>query len=595
MPVADGDRKGRPRRTRVRIPCAPVPAPDLPSRRAAPALAAFALAAAALALYLATLAPTVLWGDSGYFQWSAAAGHLKRDAGGHALWLALARTFIRLPWGDVAHRVNLLSAAAAAATLVALFGAMRAAGLRAPAAGVGCLALMVSHTFWMHAVRAEVYTVFTAAMAVQLWLWFAWRPGRPWPVAAAAALGGATVLAHQMAVLLVPAAAFLVWRQRAWLTPRARLACAGLLAAGLAPFAAVVAWQAAGGSFADALWAHFTRVDTDFTAALFDVHPAALPRDAALWLALLALQFPGPAGWWALRGLRDLPRPGLPATPWRVLAIAYATTAAFALSYRVNDRFAFFLPSYVIFAFFVARGWEHAAAHRAGSRIDANPGAASPSNSEPHAAASAPPPGPGATDLPQAAPPMPSGGDAGPGPDRPRRRSRRAALAPLPVLAVLAALAMPPVAYRAASGWLAGPGSGLAARALPVRALPGRDPARYFLWPPSHLETSAAAFARRALASLPPGAVLLADHTPYQPLQYVQRVEGVRRDVRLVRVEPTDDLRAAAARGSRDAAERFLADDNAAYYDLPSLAPDCVVPYGVVYRVAPAGPFGGCR
>jgi hypothetical protein len=142
-------------------------------RQIAPPLA---LLAAALLFYLLTLAPTVLWGDDALFQrvaWEFRRAEVGLD---HRLWLHLARLFTYLPLGDVAYRVNLLSAAAAAGTVLLLYLAGRGLGLSAPAAGVAAAVLAVSHTFWSQAVRAEVYTVMTLFMAGQLALWFAWRP-----------------------------------------------------------------------------------------------------------------------------------------------------------------------------------------------------------------------------------------------------------------------------------------------------------------------------------------------------------------------------------------------------------------------------------
>jgi hypothetical protein len=163
--------------------------------------------------YLLTLAPTILWGDNAYFQRSAVEGILKRDGGGHWLWLQFARFFAGLPVGAIAYRVNLLSAVAAVVTLSFLYCAMRALVLSWTSVIVACVCLAVSHTFWMHAVRAEVYTVFTAVMALQLWLWLSWRPKKPWPVYLAASLFGVTLLGHQMAVLFIPTALFLLWKR----------------------------------------------------------------------------------------------------------------------------------------------------------------------------------------------------------------------------------------------------------------------------------------------------------------------------------------------------------------------------------------------
>lgn len=478
-----------------------------------------AIVIAALSLYLITLAPTVLWGDSAFFQRSAAEGFLKRDAGGHWLWLQFAQLATHLPLGNVAYRVNLLSALAATTTLLLLFLAIRALGLRRSSAAIACASLAVSHTFWMHAVRAEVYTVFTAAMTLQLWLWFTWRRGHVWPIQLAAALYGLTLLGHQMALLLLPAGAHLLWRRRGWLEQRDWLLALGLLGLGLLPFVAVVDWQAGPSGFLHGLRLHFTQVDVDFTPALFDVSPSKLPRDTAVWLGLLALQFVGAAG---LLGIYGMLGHALRSVRWQSLMILYGTCILFAFSYRVNDQFVFYLPSYIAVAFFIARGWQ---------RLE------------------------GLTAF--------------------RSTRSRAVLALLIVALPMATYAALPRLFTRA---------GL--NPMGIRELPGRDPNTYFLQPASQGDFGAEVFARSALEAMPRNAVILADHTPFESLRYLQAVESVRGDVRLLRIEAGDDL-APVVRALPARSPIFLADDNPIYYDLGALPGARLRPFGSVYRLAP--------
>ncbi len=66
-------------------------------------------------LYVATLAPTVTFEDSGEF--IAAASHLGvPHPPGYPLWCLLAHAFTWIPWGSVAERVHLCSAFFGAAT-----------------------------------------------------------------------------------------------------------------------------------------------------------------------------------------------------------------------------------------------------------------------------------------------------------------------------------------------------------------------------------------------------------------------------------------------------------------------------------------------
>jgi len=154
-------------------------------------LAAAGLAGGALGLYLWTLAPTVAYqGDGGEL---TAAAYVLGNAHptGYPLFLILGKLFSWLPWGDVAHRLNLLSAVCASATVVCLFMALRDLTGDGLAAGIGSASLALSYQFWSQALRAEVYTLQTFFFAFLLWLhgqWLATRHRR-WAYAVGLAYG----------------------------------------------------------------------------------------------------------------------------------------------------------------------------------------------------------------------------------------------------------------------------------------------------------------------------------------------------------------------------------------------------------------------
>ncbi len=481
------------------------------------------LAGLILVFYVITLAPTVLWGDGAHFQRTASQGVLDADGGGRLVWFQAARLFLHLPWGEPAWRVNLLSAAAGALTVLCIVAAARQAGVSRAAAAVAGLALAVSHTFWIHAVRAEIYTVFLALMALELWLWFRWRPESWLSVAAAVLLLGPLVLAHQMTVLLLPAFAYLLWRRRTWLTPRQWVALFAALAisAGLAAIA--LQRQVGASTWGDSLVIYFTRFGRDFTPALFDFSLANFPRDAATFLAFFVLQFIGLSLvliWVGAKHWLRSRRAGEEA--WIALAVLYLTDLLFAFSYRVNDQYVFYLPGYLVCVLFSGRGWDALATSWR---------------------------------------PM-------------QQRFLRFAL--------LALLVVTPIsAYAAASQLFAA----LELNPLGIRQLPYREPNRYFLWPATQRDDGAAQFARAALRAIPPGSLLIADYTPFEPLAYVQSVEALGAGVRLVQVQPEDDLGALIDRLGAGG-EVFLADNNPRYYRLESLPGVVIEPFDVIYRLA---------
>jgi hypothetical protein len=73
---------------------------------------------------------------------------------------------------------------------------------------------------------------------------------------------------------------------------------------------------------------------------------------------------------------------------------------------------------------------------------------------------------------------------------------------------------------------------------IPSRDLPGRRASTFFLWPPKRGYLGARQFAEDTLDSLPADAMLIADWTIFAPLQYLRDVEGQRRDVLVVQVDP---------------------------------------------------------
>ena len=163
-------------------------------------------------LYVGTLQPSVGdLGDSAKFQLVAATLGIPHTTG-YPLYSLLARAFSLIPVGDVAYRVNLLSAVA---------GAMAAAGVTAivwhathkPSAAVTAgLAFGISPTFWSQAVIAEVYTLHAALVALLILLLGIWYRERKFGWLVAAAGCGAIALGnHASTILWVPAALLFVW------------------------------------------------------------------------------------------------------------------------------------------------------------------------------------------------------------------------------------------------------------------------------------------------------------------------------------------------------------------------------------------------
>ncbi len=162
----------------------------------------------ALGIYLRTLAPDILYGDSAEFQTLAYTLGVAHPTG-YPIYIHLARLLGYLPIGTMAWRVNLLSAVAAAGTVAGIYLLSCYVTRRRFAAGLGSLTLALSYSFWSQAVIAEVYTVGTlwwVLIMLALWHWGQAPAKRTRWLFGAAALSAAAWGVHLFDVLIAPAA-----------------------------------------------------------------------------------------------------------------------------------------------------------------------------------------------------------------------------------------------------------------------------------------------------------------------------------------------------------------------------------------------------
>ncbi|MFA6448257.1 MAG: DUF2723 domain-containing protein [bacterium] len=160
-----------------------------------------------LALFLLTLAPDIMFEDSGEFATSAyslGVGHPP----GYPLYNLLGRAFEALPLLNPAFRINLMSAFFGALGLAALFAAARALGFSRFASFIGAAACGLSVTLWSQAVICEVYTLNTLLIAALLWAMALMRNGSSRALPAFfVLLGLAAAIHYTTLVAFVPALA----------------------------------------------------------------------------------------------------------------------------------------------------------------------------------------------------------------------------------------------------------------------------------------------------------------------------------------------------------------------------------------------------
>jgi len=185
------------------------------------------------AVYLRTLAPTVYALDSA--EYVAAAYNLGvPHPTGYPLYLLLGKLFTFLPVGDVAYRMNLMSAFFASGTVLVVYQLSYLLSRRVLISASVAGYLAFSFYFWASAVAAEVYSLHAFLTACTIYLLVYWhRGGGNRLLYLAGALWGLSFGNHMTTALLGPAFAFFVveglYRRRVGVRQMALLAACFLL------------------------------------------------------------------------------------------------------------------------------------------------------------------------------------------------------------------------------------------------------------------------------------------------------------------------------------------------------------------------------
>lgn len=342
------------------------------------ALAALCFALALL-LYIRTLAPSLLLGDSAEFQtlsFTLGMTHVT----GYAVYLLLSRVFIAVvPAGDIAYRVNLFSAftGALAASLLYLLG-RTLAGWRIPALAAAGV-LVVNKTFWWHAVIAERMTAAAALIGAVLLFLLLWRQsGKLRYLFAAGLLGGLSLGVHNTVALVAPAVLvylFVTFRHRGeWIVSL----CGALLGTGLALGAfflvdainppsnyydavfrpSISLWNMTSAALATPLQRlGFMLSAGQFRQYMFNQPLNMLSAPASNYWQFFADSTPGnPVLEGLLMGLGFLApimrrwREGL------LVLLAWLSMMAFILNYAIIDVFSFYVPTYILVLLAVCAG-----------------------------------------------------------------------------------------------------------------------------------------------------------------------------------------------------------------------------------------------
>jgi hypothetical protein len=318
--------------------------------------------AAATVLYSVTGAPGTLWQDSGMIQYRVWHNDIQGKLGlalAHPLFYLLAIGAKYIPLGEFAHRVNLVSACAGAVAIANLFLLIRLWLGSTIAALFAAATLAFSHTFWQHADVAETYTLYNALLLAELIMLLQYtKTGRMKYLYWLGFLNGLAVADHMLGSIAF--ACYAIFIICLLIKKQMRIvqvaAVAGLWIIGALPYEYLVARQMieTGDVIATLHSAAFGRswagavLNTSITFKI-------IKED----ILFIILNFPTPGLLLFFAGLAALYR-SVPGRAFgRIILALLLLFFLFAVRYTVPDRYAFFMPFYVMLTILIGVGFHH--------------------------------------------------------------------------------------------------------------------------------------------------------------------------------------------------------------------------------------------
>ena len=344
--------------------------------RRRPAVAAALVALPALLVYLRTMAPGIVFGDSPELTTAAYVAGVAHPTG-YPLYMMLGWLYTHLiPFGTVAWRMNLLSVTAATVGVALLYLlALRIVRNRIASVATALL-LAFSLTFWSRAIIAEAYVMHLTLVVAVLLCVVSWdRTGNRRWLLAGAFVWGLSFTHHLQTMLLAPALLYYIItsRRRAqfvrelrWTVPLFLLPLLLYLYLPLSTLwqplwtsADASTWPGFRDHVSGAIYRHFMGVHSghelwqrvqDYAGALIhDDNRGRRDRPAYLLsefsLSLLWLAPVGVYGLW--RRQRRL---------FGLTVLFYGAVVAWALNYTIQNVEVYYIPSHMIVAIWIGCG-----------------------------------------------------------------------------------------------------------------------------------------------------------------------------------------------------------------------------------------------
>ncbi len=330
-------------------------------------LASISLFLLTFLVYLKTLAPGVFGFDSAELATGVYTQGVIHPPG-YPLYLLIGKLFTLLPIRDVAYRLNLMSAFFASITIVTLYWVIVNIIENRFAAWVSAFLFAISNYFWQMALIAEVYTPFTAFLAADLLLVSLWRKtGLKKYLLVFSLIYGLTLTIHTSGILFAPAFAWLIlktphWKKWYWSLISMMFV---LFLAGLTPYV-YLSFRASASPAID-YSRSYSGVDLTTLSGLwwmisgkaysmfaFDYTWREIPNE---WLRFSGHLWRNYLGIGVILGAIGLGWLWRKAPAWTIgLLLIFTANVFFYVNYRVMDKDTMFLPSYMVWAIFVAAG-----------------------------------------------------------------------------------------------------------------------------------------------------------------------------------------------------------------------------------------------
>jgi len=320
----------------------------------------FAVLLASAVLYIATCAPGPLWQDSGMYQYRIWHNDIEGNLGmalSHPLYHIIGIAVKYIPLGEFAHRINLISAVAAAFAIANLFLLLRLwLGKNAPAL-LAAITLALSWTIWQSASITEVYTLYAALFFAELIMLLQYvKTKRVGFLYLLALFNGLAIADHMWAI--IPLTCYAVFLVILLVQKQIRLrnlaVFIGLWIIGAAPYEYLIIKNIIQtGDFTATLTSAF--FGKTWSGAVLNTHLSA--KLAAENLIFLAYNFPTPniifffAGFYGLKKIS--PTRGFANILLALLILFFV----FAFRYTVPDRYVFFIPFYCLVSILVGVGF----------------------------------------------------------------------------------------------------------------------------------------------------------------------------------------------------------------------------------------------